>query len=79
MHREAEKILEESAILFTFLRPNFFMQNFLVYGQKTNDKVSFYLPAGDGKVSRIHLSSSARKTLTTFPNPDIIIRFLKKN
>lgn len=28
LHRQAEKIIEESAIPFSFLRPNFFMQNF---------------------------------------------------
>jgi hypothetical protein len=29
MHRQAEKVIEESRIPFTFLRPNFFMQNFI--------------------------------------------------
>src|SRR3954471_24810708 len=29
LHRQAEKIIEESGISFTFLRPNFFMQNFV--------------------------------------------------
>ena len=28
LHRQAEKIIEESGIPFTFLGPNFFMQNF---------------------------------------------------
>jgi hypothetical protein len=29
LHRQAEKIIEESKIPFTFLRANFFMQNFV--------------------------------------------------
>jgi uncharacterized protein YbjT (DUF2867 family) len=29
LHREAEKIVKESGIPFTLLRPNFFMQNFV--------------------------------------------------
>ena len=29
LHRRAEKIMKESGIPFTFLRPNFFMQNFV--------------------------------------------------
>ena len=67
LHREAEKIIEESGIQFTFLRPNFFMQNFLVYGQRINDEVSFYLPAGDGKVSFVDvrdIAAVAVKALT---------------
>jgi len=59
LHREAEKTIEESGIPFTFLRPNFFMQNFLSYGQKTNDEVLFYLPAGDGKVSFVDVRDIA--------------------
>jgi len=30
-HKQAEKIIEESGIPFTFLRPNFFMQNFITF------------------------------------------------
>jgi uncharacterized protein YbjT (DUF2867 family) len=43
------------------------MQNFLVYGQRINDKVSFYLPAGDGKVSFVDvrdIAAVAVKALT---------------
>lgn len=29
LHRQAEKIIEESGIAYTFLRPNEFMQNFI--------------------------------------------------
>lgn len=59
LHREAEKIIEESGIPFTFLRPNFFMQNFLFYGQKTSNQISFDLPAGDGKVSFVDVRDIA--------------------
>src|SRR5439155_24685401 len=65
LHREAEKIIEESGIPFTFLRPNFFMQNFLSYGQKTNDEVLFYLPAGDGKVSFVDVRDIAAVAVQT--------------
>jgi len=30
LHRDAEKIIEESGISYTFLRPNFFFQNFII-------------------------------------------------
>jgi uncharacterized protein YbjT (DUF2867 family) len=59
LHSESEKIIEEAGIPFAFLRPNFFMQNFLTYGQKTSDKISFYLPAGDGKVSFVDVRDIA--------------------
>jgi hypothetical protein len=35
------------------------MQNFLTYGQKTSDNISFYLPAGDGKVSFVEVRDIA--------------------
>ncbi len=35
LHRQAEKFIEESKIPFTFLRPNFFMQNFVNYFSQT--------------------------------------------
>jgi uncharacterized protein YbjT (DUF2867 family) len=52
LHREEEKIIEESGMSFTFLRPGAFMQNFVNYlGQTIRNQNAFYLPAGDGKVS----------------------------
>jgi uncharacterized protein YbjT (DUF2867 family) len=52
IHTEEEKIIEESGIPFTFLRPPAFMQNFITqfgYTIKTQD--AFYVPAGDAKIS----------------------------
>ena len=52
LQREEEKIIEESGIPFTFLRPSAFMQNFVNYfGHTIRTHNAFYLPAGDGKVS----------------------------
>jgi uncharacterized protein YbjT (DUF2867 family) len=52
LHSEEEKIIEESGIPFTFLRPSAFMQNFVNYfGQTIRTQNAFYLPAGDGEVS----------------------------
>ena len=47
---QAEKIIEESGIPITFIRPNFFMQNSVNFYLGKNQS-SIYLPAGDGKVS----------------------------
>ena len=52
LHRQAEKIIEESGIPFTFLRPNFFMQNFVnYYSNLIRSQGAFYMPAGNAKVS----------------------------
>jgi uncharacterized protein YbjT (DUF2867 family) len=52
LHRRAEKVILESSIPFTILRPNYFMQNFVVFFSHTiKSQGSFYISAGDGKVS----------------------------
>jgi uncharacterized protein YbjT (DUF2867 family) len=52
LHRQAEKIIEESGIPFTFLRPGEFMQNFVnFFSQTVKEQGAFYLPAGDSKIS----------------------------
>lgn len=54
LHREAEKIIEESGIPFAFLRPNSFMQNFLTRsGQTIKNQSEIYLPAGNAKISLV--------------------------
>jgi uncharacterized protein YbjT (DUF2867 family) len=60
LHRQAEKIIEESGIPFTFLRPNFFMQNFVnYYGNLIRSQGAFYTPAGDAKVSFVDVRDIA--------------------
>jgi len=68
LHRQAEKIIEESEIPFTFLRPNDFMQNFVnFYSPTIKSKNALYLPAEDAKVSFVDvrdIAAIAVKTLT---------------
>jgi uncharacterized protein YbjT (DUF2867 family) len=68
LHRQAEKMIEESGIPFTFLRPNDFMQNFAnFYSPTIKSKNALYLPAGDAKVSFVDvrdIAATAVKTLT---------------
>ena len=60
LHRQAENIIEESGISYTFLRPNFFMQNFInFFSQTIKEQGAFYLPAGDGKVSFVDVRDIA--------------------
>jgi uncharacterized protein YbjT (DUF2867 family) len=52
LHRQIEKIIEESGIPYAFLRPNSFMQNLVTRSSQTiKNQNAFYLPAGDGKIS----------------------------
>jgi uncharacterized protein YbjT (DUF2867 family) len=60
LHMQEEKIIEESGIPFTFLRPVGFMQNFInFFGQTIKNQNAFYLPARDGKVSFIDVRDIA--------------------
>jgi uncharacterized protein YbjT (DUF2867 family) len=67
LHRQAEKIIEESGIPFTFLRPNFFMHNFVNFYLGKNQS-SIYLPAGDGKVSFVDVRDVAAVAVQALTN-----------
>jgi uncharacterized protein YbjT (DUF2867 family) len=68
LHRQAEKMMEESGIPFTFLRLNDFMQNFVnFYTPTIKSNNALYLPAEDAKVSFVDvrdIAATAVKTLT---------------
>ena len=52
LHRQTEKLIEESGIPYTFLRPNEFMQGFVNYqGPTIKNNNAFYIPAEDATVS----------------------------
>jgi uncharacterized protein YbjT (DUF2867 family) len=51
LHGQEEKIIEESGIPYTFLRPDAFMQNFITqFGYTIRTQNAFYAPAGDSKL-----------------------------
>jgi uncharacterized protein YbjT (DUF2867 family) len=67
-HADSEDYIKSSGVPYTFLRPNGFMQNFVLYNAATiNSQDAFYGAQGDGKVSHIDLrdiAAVAVKTLT---------------
>ncbi|MGC2427679.1 MAG: SDR family oxidoreductase [Nitrososphaeraceae archaeon] len=67
LHHQAEKIIEESGIPFTFLRPNFFMQNFVNFYLGKNQS-SIYLPAEEGKVSFVDVRDIAAVAVQALTN-----------
>lgn len=73
-HRKAEKIIEESGISYTFLRPNEFMQNFInFHGHSIKNNNAFYLPLENAKVSVVDvrdIAAVAVKALTENENGD---------
>ena len=51
LHRQEEKIIEESKIPYTFLCPTSFMQNFVNYfGQTIRSQNAFYFHGGDVQI-----------------------------
>ena len=53
-HLEAERVVQESAIPSTILRPNSYMQNFLtMYGPSIFVRGAFFTPMGAGRISYI--------------------------
>ena len=67
LHRQAEKVIEETEIPFTFLRPNFFMQNFVTYySHFIKTQGAFYVPAGDAKASFIDVRDIAAVAVRSF-------------
>lgn len=52
LHQQTEKMIEESGIPYTFLRPNEFMQGFINFqGTTIKSNNAFYMPAEDAAVS----------------------------
>jgi uncharacterized protein YbjT (DUF2867 family) len=67
LHRQAEKIIEESGIPYTFLRPGEFMQNFINWDSPMIKKQGVFWRVGDAKVSLVDVRDIAAvgmKTLT---------------
>jgi uncharacterized protein YbjT (DUF2867 family) len=69
LHRQAEKMIEDSGISYTFLCPTFFMQSFATFfPQNIKEQGAFYLPAGDGKVSFVDARDIAAVAVQALTN-----------
>ncbi|HJQ27250.1 MAG TPA: SDR family oxidoreductase [Blastocatellia bacterium] len=63
-HRQIEQEIEDSGLAYTFLRPNFFMQNFL--GQVSiKTQGAFYDSSGDSKASHVDVRDIAALAVAT--------------
>jgi len=71
-HREAEKVVEESAIPSTILRPNSYMQNFLtMYGPSIFVRGAFFTPMGGGRISYIDARDVADAAVQVMVREDL--------
>jgi uncharacterized protein YbjT (DUF2867 family) len=69
LHGEEEKIIKDSGIPYTFLRPPAFMQNFVIQlGQTIRTQNAFYVPAADAKMSFIDARDIAAVTVAILTN-----------
>jgi uncharacterized protein YbjT (DUF2867 family) len=72
LHGEEEKIIGDSRIAYTFLRPPAFMQNFVTqFGHTIRTQNAFYVPAGDAKMSFVDardIAAIAAEMLTNNSN-----------
>lgn len=70
-HAKIEKLIVESNIPYTFLRPSFFMQNLLTqHGEELRMKHDIYVPAGKGKTSFIDVRDIGVAAKTTLLNKE---------
>jgi uncharacterized protein YbjT (DUF2867 family) len=64
-HRQAEKIIAESGLQYTFLRPNYYMQNFLKVSYRPSIKgKTFYLPLQNARASFVDIRDVAEVAAT---------------
>ncbi len=67
-HRKSERAIERTGVPYTFLRPNFFNQNFTNYDRDSVLQGRIYFPSGEGKTSYIDVrdvGAVAAEALTT--------------
>ena len=71
LHSEAEKVIEQSGIPFTFLRPNEFMQNFVnFHSPSIRGNNAFYVPLEDAKVSLVDVRDIAAVAVKSLTDED---------
>ena len=74
-----EKIIQESGIPYTFLRPSAFMQNFVTqFGNTIRTQNAFYIPAGDAKMSFVDTRDIAAISSKILTNNGVSQQYMNK-
>lgn len=74
-HNKIERFIQETGITYTFLRPNFFMQNLMLFAQSIKTSGQFSLPLGKAKTGIIDandVGEIAARVAATTPNQSSI-------
>ena len=72
LHHQAEKIVEESGIAYTFLQPGEFMQNFVnFFSQTIKQQGAFYLPAGNPRIGFVDVRDIVAVAVQALTNDGI--------
>lgn len=67
LHREVERRIEALGVAWTFLRPSFFMQNYLMFADSIRSHAAIFAAAGDGRHPDIDvrdIAAAAARILT---------------
>ena len=62
-HVATDKMLQDSGVAYTLLRPHFFMQNLLAHAHTIKTDGAFYEPMKDGKISLVDIRDIAAVAL----------------
>jgi uncharacterized protein YbjT (DUF2867 family) len=69
VHGQVERMLEDSAIPCTFLRPHSFMQNTLSFAPTIKAQGVFYAPMGEGRIGHVDTRDIARVAAKALTEP----------
>ena len=68
-HGESDRLLRESGLTYTILRPNSFYQNMLWQADSIMSQGEFYLPVGDARQSMVDVRDIAEATIRVLTEP----------
>jgi uncharacterized protein YbjT (DUF2867 family) len=69
-HRALERRVERTPLVWTFLRPGYFMQNLLtVHRSEIRDRSELFVPAGDGRTAFIDVRDVAAVAVRALTGP----------
>jgi uncharacterized protein YbjT (DUF2867 family) len=70
LHRQVEKVIESSGLVWTFIRPNSFMQNVVTFmGETIKSEGVFYNSSGNGKISHVDVRDVAAVVVKALTEP----------
>jgi uncharacterized protein YbjT (DUF2867 family) len=69
IHYASEQNIEQSGLAWTFMKPNYFMQNFLANASTIKEQNRFFMPLGTGQVATIDCRDIGAATAVVLTTP----------